>query len=149
MSDDAYIPTGQRVQTVLDTLDRQCLLAGDDAAALLVAVSRHCLEQLAGLRKRPDKGVVFASVVAVVADVYHIAEEDIMGRVRIEPVATARHMLCLVLHRHYAWRVIQIARVLVRDHGAVSSSIQRMIDLIHTDPKAAEAYAAIKRQLHT
>lgn len=72
-----------------------------------------------------------------------VSPQDVLGRSRKQNIVTARHMVCLVMRKHYDKTLQDIGRTLGKDHASVIHGCNTMTDILRTEWRIADAYKRV------
>lgn len=86
------------------------------------------------------------SLLGIVADEFLIHPKVLLGRSRVQPVATARQAVFLIL-KGAGWSLTSIGDALDRNHTTVLHGIESISTRLATDPQLAAQVQAIRTRL--
>jgi len=138
------------VDALCDLIDREALLAGDDAHQLLYRISRHCNQRRKGGAVRDGIASVIDREAAVAIDVverhFGVARKLIFSKARPARVCLARNAAFMLLRTHTNGYLDDIGAALCRDRSTVihdCNSIQQRLD---TEPITKVMYEAAEKE---
>jgi chromosomal replication initiator protein len=87
--------------------------------------------------------LIHDNIIPMVAEVYGVTVEDILGKTRKQPIAEARQMAMYIYRSHAQFKFDAIANIFGRKHPTVISGVQSALALIDVDNTTKQKYNQI------
>jgi chromosomal replication initiation ATPase DnaA len=80
-------------------------------------------------------------VMRAVCQVFNMTPDAIQSQNRKQDIVFARHMFCYLCRKHLQMSLVDIGRILMRDHSTIINAVRKANDLIEFDKITKQRYA--------
>ncbi len=138
------------VEALCDLIDREALLAGEEANQLLFEVARHCRSRRNGGIGRQGFSLINDREAQLAIDVverhFGIARKYLLSKARPHRVCTARNACFLILRTKTDASLSEIGAAFFRDHGTVIHGCNSIAQWLDTEPMTRLLYDAAEKE---
>jgi chromosomal replication initiation ATPase DnaA len=80
-------------------------------------------------------------VMRAVCQTFNLTPDEIQSQNRKQELIFARHMFCYLCRKHLQMSLVDIGRILMRDHSTIINAVSKASDLIEYDKITKQRYA--------
>jgi len=80
-------------------------------------------------------------VMRAVCQTFNLTPDEIQSQNRKQELIFARHMFCYLCRKHLQMSLVDIGKILMRDHSTIINAVRKASDLIEFDKITKQRYA--------
>lgn len=80
-------------------------------------------------------------VMRAICQTFNLTPDEIQSQNRKQELIFARHMFCYLCRKHLQMPLVEIGRILMRDHSTIINAVSKASDLIEYDKITKQRYA--------